>query len=256
MYSSMECNNEEILSKIGLTNQESRTYLALLKLQESQTGDLCKEVGIASSNIYKILDLLLNKGLISYRVQNNIKIFMPSPPETLNELFLEKQRNLEEERKEIQRVIKNLKTKEVEEEPFSKYKYYEGFISIKSMWHEINTYMNKSMLLKIHTAKKEAYERLVGFYNEHHKIRKQKKIKERMIFPSKDRKLAEIRLKDSFVEIKFIKLKEDVEWGIIGDMLFMQYITGKTPRGFLIKDSKFAKAYEEVFDNLWKIAKK
>ena len=85
---------EEILSKIGLTNQEARTYLALLKLQEAQTGALCKDVNIASSNIYKILDSLMKKGLVSYRVQNNIKIFMPAHPETLNELFLEKQKRL------------------------------------------------------------------------------------------------------------------------------------------------------------------
>ena len=37
---------------------------------------------------------------------------------------------------------------------------------------------------------------------------------------------------------------------------FLQYTTGKVPRGFLIKDEKFAKTFEQVFDNLWEIAKK
>jgi len=247
---------EKILGKIGLTSQESRTYLTLLRLQESQTGKLCKEVNIASSNIYNILDVLIKKGLVSYRVQNNIKIFIPSPPETLNELFLEKQKKLEEERKEIQEVIKDLKTGDIEKEPFSKYKYYEGFVSVKSMWYEINSFMNKLMVLKIQTSREQAYERLVGFYNEHHKIRKQKKIKEKIIFPIEDKELAKIRSKDPLLKIKFMDLKEDVEWGIIGDWVFMQYITGKVPRGFLIKDKKFAKAYEEIFDNIWKVAKK
>ena len=75
---------EEILTKVGLTSQESRTYLALLRIQESQTGGICKNTGIASSNIYNILDSLIKKGLVGYRVQNNIKIFMPASPETLN----------------------------------------------------------------------------------------------------------------------------------------------------------------------------
>ena len=65
---------QTILAKIGLTTQESRVYLALLELQEAQTGQLCKFTKIASSNIYKILDALMKKGLASYRVQNNIKI--------------------------------------------------------------------------------------------------------------------------------------------------------------------------------------
>ncbi|MBI4145849.1 hypothetical protein HY489_00770, partial [Candidatus Woesearchaeota archaeon] len=59
---------QEILAKIGLTVQESRVYLALLTLQEAKTGVLCKETKIASSNIYKILDKLLEKGLISYKI--------------------------------------------------------------------------------------------------------------------------------------------------------------------------------------------
>ena len=197
----------------------------------------------------------MRKGLVSYRIKNNIKIFMPAPPETLNELFLEKQKKLENERLEINEVIQSLKKKEIEKEPFSKYKYFEGFNALKSMWYEINDYMNKSMLLRIHTSKKEGYERLIGFYNEHHNLRKKKQIKERLIFPFEEKELAKKR-KNKFTEIKFMNLKEDVEWGIIGDWLFIQYITGKIPRAFLIKDEKFANAHKEVFDKLWLLAKK
>ena len=92
---------QQILSKIGLTKQESKVYLSLLELQEAQTGKLCKFTKIASSNIYKILESLMEKGLTHYRLQNNIKVFMPAPPESLNELFLQKQKKLDEERKEV-----------------------------------------------------------------------------------------------------------------------------------------------------------
>lgn len=245
---------EQTLEKIGLTNQEARTYLKLLELKEAKTGKICKETNIASSNIYKILEALIQKGLVNYRVQNNIKIFMPAPPETLNELFLKKQKELDEERKQIKKVISRLKTKEPEDESYSKYKYFEGIQGIKSMWYEINSTMNKSMHLKVHTAKRESYEKLIGFYTEHHKERKKKHIKERMIFPKEDKALAKKR-SDKLTDIKFMDLKNEVEWGIIGNKLFMQYITGKTPRGFLIEDKKFSQTFEQVFDNLWKTAK-
>jgi HTH-type transcriptional regulator, sugar sensing transcriptional regulator len=245
---------EEILNKIGITQQESRAYLTLLGLNEAQTGLLCKEAKIASSNIYKILENLMEKGLVSYRVQNNIKVFMPAPPETLNELFLEKQKSLDEERIEISDLISNLKKREPTEQPYSNYKYYEGLIGIKSMWHEINTTMNKNMVLKIHTAKKESYEKLIGFYTEHHKIRKKKKVKELMIFPKEDYDLAKKRM-DKFTKIKFTDLKNDAEWGIAGDILYIQYLIGAKPRGFLIKDKLFAKTFEFAFDTLWNVAK-
>ena len=253
----MEQKFEEILETIGLNGQESRVYLALLRFQESQTGEICKFTNIASSNIYKILDSLTQKGLVHYRVQNNIKIFMPAPPETLNELFLKKEKKLNEERGEITKLITSLKT-EKPEEPYSKYKYYEGFVNVKSMWHEINSilsHLDKKSVIKIHTAQKEAYERMVGFYDEYHKLRNKLRIKQQMIFPFEDKKLAEKREKQNS-EVKFMKLDNEVEWGVVGNQLFMQYITGETPRGFLIQDEKFAKTFEQVFDQVWKIAKK
>lgn len=246
---------ESILTKIGLTSQESRVYLALLELQQAQTGNLCKTTDIASSHIYKILDSLIKKGLISYRLQNNIKVFMPAPPETLDELFLEKQKKLEQERKEIKQLISNLKKREIKEEPQSNYKYFEGLTGIKALWHEVNKKMSPDYIIRCYTGRKRSYERFIGFYSEHHKLRKQKKIQERLIFPKEDIELANKR-KNKFTEIRFTDLKNDTEWGVIKDMVYIQYITGKIPRGFLIKDQTFAKTFEGVFDKLWKIAKK
>ena len=248
---------EEILSKVGLNGQEARVYLALLQLQESQTGDLCNKTDIASSHIYKILASLMKRGLVNYRVQNNTKIFMPAPPETLNELFLEKENKLKQEKIEINGLISNLKT-EKPEEAYSKYKYYEGFINVKSMWHEINSILpnlDKDGTIKIHTSQKGSYERLIGFYNEYHKLRSKLKLKEQMIFPPHEKELAKKREKQ-LSNVKFMDLKNDAEWGVIGDKFFMQYITGEIPRGFLIQDEKFARTFEQVFDNLWIIAKK
>lgn len=245
---------EEILGKIGLTTQESRVYLALLELQEAKTGHLCAFTKIASSNIYKILESLMKKGLVSYRIQNNVKVFMPAPPDALNELFIEKQRTLEDERKQISEVISKLKKRPLSKEPYSNYKYYEGMAGVKSLWHEINTIMRNDYVIRCYTAKKESYARLLGFYNEHHKLRKKQGIKEHLIFPKEDIELAKTR-RNKVTEIRFMDLENDTEWGVVKDRLYIQYITGKQPRAFLIKDETFAKTFEQVFDQLWEQAK-
>ena len=131
----MNTELEESLGKIGLTKQEARTYLTLLELKESQTGKICENAHIERSNIYKVLSSLMNKGLVNYRIQNNVKVFSASPPESLSELFKEKQKRLEEERKQVERIVSNLKTKEPGKDSISNYKYYEGIPAIKSMWH-------------------------------------------------------------------------------------------------------------------------
>ena len=243
-------NISDILAKIGLSLQESKVYLALLELQEAQTGLLCRTSEIASSNIYRILDSLMAKGLVSYRVQNNIKVFMAAPPDVLNELFLEKQKNLEQERKQVSELVSNLKRRSVDNEPYSNYKYFEGIPRIKSMWCEINSSMSEKSVVKVHTAKMESYAGLVGFYNEHHKARVKNKVKEQIIFPEEDTELAKKR-KDKHTEIKFMNLDNDAEWGVLDDLFFIQYVTSKVPRAFLIKDKIFAKTFEQVFDKLW-----
>lgn len=247
---------ESILEKLDLSNPESRIYLALLKLKETSTGELCKEANIASSNIYPLMDSLMKKGLVSYKVKNNIKIFMPANPETLNELFLEKEKKLKQDRIQIQDLIKNLK-KGKQEESYSNYKYYEGLINVKSMWHEINESANSKDIAKYYTCKFKSAENLIGFYEEHHKIRIKKRIKAQIIFPVEEKsdKLVKERQKQ-LAEIKFLNLDNDAEWGVIGNMVYIQYITGSIPRAFLIKDKIFSQTYEQVFDQIWKLAKK
>ncbi len=244
---------ETILEKIGLTSQESRVYLALLELQQTQTGVLCKFTNIASSNIYSILGSLVGKGLVSYRVQNNIKVFMPSPPDVLNELFIEKQKKLDDERKEITELISKLKKKEIKQQPQSNYKYFEGVVGIKSMWHEINDMMQHEM--KCYTCKETGFKRLLGFYEEHHKQRIKKKVKSKLILPFSETKIANKR-KKQLAQVRFMDMGNEAEWGIVNDTIYIQYITTKNPRSFLIKDEVFAKTFSQVFDQLWKKGEK
>ena len=243
----------DVLRRIGLTKQESIAYLALLTLQEAQTGVLCKETRIASSNIYKILDLLRQKGLVSYRVQNNIKVFMPSPPEALNELFLEKERRIEQERREIRELISKLEVRKFKE-PQSNYKYYEGISGIKAMWYEnisLLPDLDKSTVIKVYAAEKKAYEKLLGFYREYQKARKKSGVRQQLIIPPGEVRVQTYKEFEG-VEIRYTELKNKAEWGVLGDVFFIQHITTKTPRGFLIKDRIFAETFSQVFDQIWK----
>lgn len=62
--------------------------------------------------------------------------------------------------------------------------------------------------------------------------------------------------KDQLSEIKLLGLKNDAEWGVVEDLTYIQYIIGKKPRSFLIKDDTFARTFEQVFDQLWEKAEK
>ena len=61
------------LKDIGLTDYESKVYLALLEIGEGTSGEIINKAGIHTGKIYEILASLKNKGLISEVIVNNIK---------------------------------------------------------------------------------------------------------------------------------------------------------------------------------------
>ncbi len=206
---------EELLNSIGLTKQESRCYLNLYKLREAQTGLLSKKSGIATANIYPVLESLIKKGLVSYRTQNNTWIFIANSPDVINELIKNKQEELEKKKKLIKESLSKLNIFEIVEEPKSKYKYYEGISGIKAMWYELKSqlkYVDKKSVIRVCSSRKETFENLLGFYEEFHKERVKQKLKYNLILSINSKKLGEKRKKQNS-KVKYLELENDVQWG-------------------------------------------
>ncbi|MBU2616228.1 MAG: hypothetical protein KKC19_03935 [Nanoarchaeota archaeon] len=100
--------NKDILIKLGLTDGESKVYLALLKTGSSTVGPIVKEAHVAYSNIYEILDRLLDKGLISYIIKEKTKHFQAVSPSGLKEYLKIKEGKIQEEKIELERLIPEL----------------------------------------------------------------------------------------------------------------------------------------------------
>src|SRR5690606_15114943 len=128
----------------------------------------------------------------------------------------------------------------------SNYKYYEGISGIKGMWHEINSILNKESIERIYGAKKQSFEKMVGFYDEHHRIRNKLNAKAKILCPVEFKSLGNKR-KNKNTQVKFEELENEAEWGIIDDLVYLQYVITKNPRGFLIKDKIFAETLKGAF---------
>lgn len=248
----------ESLSKVGLSSPESRVYLSLIELKESKTGELSKKSNVATSKIYNILDSLIEKGFAGYRLQNNQKIFFASPPQIIKDILEKREKEQEQEKDRLLSMIEELSKKDSETEPHSSYKYYEGMSGIRALWLELIEDLDdipKGDEVLVYTGTKEAYELMLGLYEEFHKVRATKGIKYRIIYPTEEDELVKRRRKQ-LSEVRFMKLENEAEWAIVGNKLIIQYITRKTPRGFLIEDKIFVQTFKQVFNQLWKSAKK
>ena len=96
------------LTNLGLTDGESKVYLALLKRGSSTVGPIVKEAKVAYSNIYEILDRLLEKGLVSFIIKEKTRYFQAAPPSQLKEYIEKKEFQLEQEKLTLKRLVPEL----------------------------------------------------------------------------------------------------------------------------------------------------
>ena len=74
---------ENILEEIGLTQNETKVYLALNELGMSTISPIVQKAQITNSKIYITLDKLIKKGLVSHVLINNIKRYKTANPQRL-----------------------------------------------------------------------------------------------------------------------------------------------------------------------------
>lgn len=86
----------EVLKNIGLTDNESKAYLALLELGVTTTGKVAKQADIDRSNAYYSLERLKKKGLVSEIINKKTKHYEAANPSVLKGLLEEKEQRLEE----------------------------------------------------------------------------------------------------------------------------------------------------------------
>jgi len=255
--SSMESKEKYVksLTKIGMSIPESRVYLALLDLKESKTGILSEKANVASSKIYNVLNNLIEKGFVGYKLQNNQKIFFAFSPKIIEDILEKKQG---EEKSELLSMVEELKQRSSENSSYSGYKYYEGMTAIRALWLELTEDLEKfkeGEEVLVYAGIKDAYKLMLGLYEEFHKIRVKYKIKYKIIYPMEENDLPKKRGKQ-LAQIRFMELENEAEWAIVGNKLIIQYITQKIPRGFLIEDKIFVQTFKQVYNQLWKVAKK
>ncbi len=73
----------EKLKEAGLTGNEAKVYLELLKKGELSANQIAKNLGMDRTLTYTILNHLIEKGQVNYIVKKNKKIFSCANPENL-----------------------------------------------------------------------------------------------------------------------------------------------------------------------------
>lgn len=95
----------KLIQEAGLTEGEAKVYLALLKLGTSTSGPIVEKSGVANSIIYRILNGLIEKGLVSYIIKEKTKYFTAATPSNILNYIEERKEKLDDSKKAIENQI-------------------------------------------------------------------------------------------------------------------------------------------------------
>lgn len=229
----------EELKEAGLTDSESKVYMALLDLGPSLAGSIARKSGLHRRTVYDTTEMLIKKGLIGYILENNRRLFKAEPPQRILEILKEKEDNLTPLVESLH--SKYSKTKEKEETNF-----YKGTEGLKSVFED---QLNEKEIL-ILGANKDASQVLQYYFKWYNKKRVSKKIKTRIITHS--RKFT--KLKNSKIKYLPEKYASPVAINIYGDKTAI-ILWAKSPMAIVIKSNEITEGYKKYFELMWRIAK-
>jgi len=239
------------LEQLGLTEEESRVYLAVLELGGSYVSAIAKKARAHRVNCYHTLDKLVRKGLISSFTQNKIKHYAVESPKILVNQLEERYQQAKKLLPELLSITNTLAYK-------PKIQYYEGLQGIKNIFEstiesneEILGYTNLAELPKVIPE---------GYLRDYAKRKVAKKVKTRMLSPRSKEALEYIQkyypgdYDMNSTEILFINPEEypfEYEINIYGNFVSIVSLNPNEPIGMIMESPLYAKSQRSLFKLAW-----
>jgi len=241
----------KILEEIGLTKNEVKVYLALLEMGSTPAGKLIKKVGMHRGTVYDLIDLLIDKGLVSYVIKSNRKNFEAHDPKRLGEFLDSKKQELNLKQKELNTLIPELRSRRRLFKEEQEGTIYKGKKGLKSIFEDILD-EKKEWLVFGATGK---FKELFNIYYIHfHKRRAKARILIKIIYNDK------VRIEHRRRELKLSKIKYLPDSYITPSTTFIYgdkvviINWSEEPMAFVMRSKMVSKSYRSFFRVLWKTA--
>lgn len=238
----------DTLRNIGLTEKESKVYLACLELGASVVSEIAKRARINRVTTYDILDKLISKGFINFITKDGIKYFDPTKPDLIFENTKRKVENFKKSLPDLRRLHGDTVHPRVH--------YFEGLDGLKSIYADTLT---SSTEILNYANSEEIREYWPDYDIEYVNVRAQKKIFLRGIAPhdkvgikvasENEKYYRDIRLIDhkKYNFTNEINIYEDK----VSIISFREGLIG-----MIIESHEIADTQRAIFKMVWEMAKK
>ncbi len=237
----------EGLEKYGLNHREALVYQELLKMGSATASEIAKNTKILRQTIYEILDDLLDKGLISFVIKNNVKHFEATNPQRFKEI-------LNEKKEAIDNIFDQMKSLQSSQTKKPLVGIYEGVEGLKTIYSKIIRDKPKELF---EIGDNESFSEIMKLYFvENYMIKRvENKTNFKLIADESARELFSTN-KKQFRETRFNeKLKNSKTATFIYDDIVIMITFEKQPIGILIKNKLIAEMQKIQFDSLWEESK-
>ena len=232
---------ESNLKNAGLTGNEAKIYLELIRSGEQSANELAKRLSMDRTLTYTVLNNLIDKGLVNYIIKTKKKFFRAADPSNLLNAIKQKEILVQELINELNKIqrIENVETQ---------INVYEGKSGMRSIINLVTKYRE----LCAFGATGRMYEL---FYESPALVKElvKKKHFARIIASPQYRGKQITTIKN--IETRYLKVDSEVTTTIFGDYIMLHIIKEK-PIAILIKNKDITKGYQNYFEVLWKIAKR
>lgn len=238
---------KETLMDIGLTEKEAEVYLILFELGPSPVNKIYEKTGTQRRNIYDLLNKLIEKGLVTYIIENKKKYFQPKDPNRLKNYIDEQKEKLEQKKEELSKDIIRLKRKFNNKISYQEAEIYRGSEGIKTILLDC---LNSKEVYFI-GATGFVGEKMPYFWPHYNKKRIQKKIVWKLLLnvEAKDKPITRSKFYDYKVLPKDLSGPNVI---YIYDDKVANVLWSEPPISFVIKDKHIAENYRKYFRYLWK----
>lgn len=247
-----------LLIPFGLSEEEGEIYLHLARRGVQTALSISRELRIARTKVYRILDKLVAKQLVSIQLDDSGKKFVANSYEQLKLLVTEKEAEVSRLREELPETFKQLATIWGKGESASKVLYYTGLAGLEQVtWNSLNAKGE----LRIY----EVGQDMTTFIS----LKLAEKLREEMVerdiktLQLTNRKRIEAYTKvkrhaTEFWEVRYVepkKLNMQFECLIYNDVFCLYQFSGENQFCVEIYNEKLATQQKQLFDYIWNESK-
>ncbi len=243
---------EYLLQTIGLTENEAKVYVALLKTGNTTSSKIISAANISSGKIYETLDKLYKKGFVSISNINGVKNFQATKPETILSYLEEQKKELTRKEEEFKKIIPQMKLIQTEQKFNSE--IIIGTRGIKTLIQKLFDDSRTTILaMGIRGDKKEKYNNFWWHITNEH-IEKQNK-KANYLFIENKSQYFIMHQKLKNVNCRVLKSISPAAIDIIDDHIIILTYEDDQLHCVHIHSEPIAKSFRSFFNNLWKQGK-